>query len=260
MRTLAVCAVVGMLVMPMAATAQVVTVSVTNNQVAGGMAFGGLWSAFTDGSFDAFDDGGTASAGVELLAELGDSSTLATDLGGAGVSGVVMSPSAPPPFTPGETGSLMINVGDPTTNRYFSYGAMVVPSNDLFIGNDDPTGIEVFDAGGNFLGPITITLFGSNVWDAGTEVNDFSDGPAFLVGQDATMGTTEGGTIQAFFSQAGATTYIQSLNGMDTPAYTLTHPLEAGDLLATITITPEPASLAMLALGSVMVVTRRRRR
>ena len=260
MRKLSLCAVCGLLFLPAGAIAQVVTVSVTNNQPMGGMTFSPLWNAFHDGSFDAFDVGAMASQGVEDIAELGNGTQLGVELGAAGVANTLASPSGPPPFTPGQTNSMNINVGDPTVNRYFSYGAMVVPSNDLFLGNEGATDIEVFDAGGNFLGPITIMVFGSDIWDAGTEVNDFDDGAAFIDGSNATLGTSEGGTVQSFFSLAGATAYMMDLNGRQTPLYTLNDPLESGDLVATITITPEPASIAMLAIGGIALVTRRRTR
>ena len=35
---------------------------------------------------------------------------------------------------------------------------------------------------GNFLGPLTIQIFGLNVWDAGTEVNNIAFGAAFIAG------------------------------------------------------------------------------
>lgn len=233
-----------------------VSVEVTNNQPAGGFSFTPVWHAFHDGTFDMFDNGAAASAEIEALAELGDASLLDAAFG-AGVSGVLASPSGPPPFTPGQSNSTVLDVIDSTVNRYFSFASMIIPSNDLFIGNDDPMAIEVFDAGGNFLGPITLEVYGTGVWDAGTEVNDAADGPAFVVGQDATQGTDENSVIDVFFSLPDADDYMTALTGVETPAYTLTDPLTRAELIATVTITPEPASVLMVALGGLAIRRRR---
>ena len=68
----------------------------------------------------------------------------------------------PGSYPPGAEGSLVLSL-DPTDNRYLSFLSMVVPSNDAFIGNDDATGIELFDAMGNFVAT-DFTLTGSNIW------------------------------------------------------------------------------------------------
>jgi hypothetical protein len=56
-------------------------------------------------------------------------------------------------------------------NACFSYLAIVIPSNDAFIGNADPQAHRLFDAYGTFLGAY-FTIYGSDVPDAGPEVND----------------------------------------------------------------------------------------
>ncbi len=248
-----------LIALPLTASAQPITIEVTNEQPAGGFSITPVWHALHDGAFDMFDVGAAASAGLETIAEVGDPSVLDAAFAGSGVSGVLASASGPPPFTPGQSNSTTLDPVDPTLNRYFSFASMVIPSNDLFIGNDDSTGIEVFDAGGNFLGPLTLEVYGSDVWDAGTEVNDVTDGPAFVVGQDGGMGSDEGGTIHLFFSDAGADDYMTSLVGIETPAYTLTDPLTRAELVATIVITPEPTSFAALAMAGLGLTLFRRR-
>ncbi len=248
-----------LLVLPLAAaTGETVTVDVTNMQPDGGFTFSPPWVAFHDGTFDAFDSGSAASAAVEAVAELGDGSLLTADLGASGVAGMATSPDAPPPIIPGETGSLMLDIGDATVNRYFSFASMLVPSNDFFLGNDDPMAYEVFDASGNFLGPLTIQVYSDDAWDAGTEVNDITFGPAFIVGQDATAGTSEDGVVTPLFDVAGVDDYLASIVGMETPIGTLTDGLMPGELVATINITPEPGSLALVVVGMALAVTRRR--
>ena len=72
---------------------------------------------------------------------------------------------------------------------------MVVPSNDAFVGNDDPLAIPLFDAFDNLIAQ-TIIVTGDQVWDAGTEVND--EVPANTVGLGQAMpntGVDEGGVV-----------------------------------------------------------------
>ena len=237
---------------------EVVTVEVSNMHP-GLFSFTPPWVAFHDGTFDAFDAGSPASMGIETIAELGDFSVLAGEFAGSaasGVDGAVLSDDPPPPFLPGEGGALMLDIGDASVHRYFSFASMLLPSNDAFIGNDDPMAYEIFDAGGSFLGPVTIDVYASDVWDAGTEVNDISSGPAFVVGADATAGTDEDGMVMHLFSTPGVDDYLASMVGVETPIGTIMDPLMAGDLLATITIVPEPACLALL--GVALIAIRRR--
>ena len=248
-------------VMPIAAaTAETVTVQVTNNQPTGGFTFSPPWIAFHDGTFDGFNSGIAASAGIEGIAELGNPTQLNAEFaasGASGVTGMVMSPNDPPPFIPGETGSMMVDVGNAAVNRYFSFGAMLVPSNDFFLGNDNPMGYEIFDAAGNFLGPIEIRIYSDDAWDAGTEVNDLMNGAAFIVGQDPTMGAMENGVVTPLFNVAGVDSYLSAIVGMQTPIGTLTDGLSRGELVATIQIVPEPGSLMLLVLGLAAALRRR---
>ena len=136
---------------------------------------------------------------------------------------------------------------------------MVVPTNDLFIGNGNSTGIELFDAAGNFNGPITLTIFGSNVWDAGTEVNNADDGAAFLQGVDATLGTPENGDVTLFADVPGYIAYLDSLVGRTTaPGFDITSTFRQDTAIARITIVPSPATLALAPLAG-LALTRRRR-
>lgn len=60
----------------------------------------------------------------------------------------------------------------PSKHRYFSYVGKVGPSDDAFIGNDDPRMYEVFDESGLYKGPVVISVRGSQVLDAGVKLND----------------------------------------------------------------------------------------
>ncbi len=260
-RTLTTCAIVALA----AGTASASNVNITfeNLQPAGGLSFTPLWIGIHNNTFNNFDPGSPASDfdGIEQIAELGDVSAqsarnLATQADA--FDGVLFGPGAPPVFGPGESSSMTYDVGDATINRYFSYASMVVPTNDLFIGNGNA--VEIFDADGNFLGPITIEIFGSNVWDAGTEVNDIENGPAFIPGQDAEEGAEEGGVITSFLSQDGAADYLTSIVGVETAAGdTISTTFGEADLIARITIVPSPGGVVAFAALGLAAAARRRR-
>jgi hypothetical protein len=226
-----------------------------------------LWFGLHDGSFDLFSPGVAATPGLKLVAEQGDISTLngefaAANAPGAFRQGVVTGPQGfgsvagqPPVIDPGETGSTTLSPINPAAYRYFSFASMVIPSNDSFIGNGDPMGYEVFDAAGNFNGAITITLLGSDIYDAGTEVNN-TIGAAFSTVGGA--GTVEGGTV-AQLAAGGLDNFLGT--GIP-PGGTIQNLISPNRVLATITITqvPEPASLGIWMLGAFGVIAMRRRK
>lgn len=64
---------------------------------------------------------------------------------------------------------------DPSRHRYLSFLSAIKPSDDAFVGNDNPMRYEIFDAQGNFLGPFSIDIYGSDVLDAGVRANEEAD-------------------------------------------------------------------------------------
>lgn len=202
-----------------AAQATTLEISITNTAQAGGFAITPVYSAFHDGAFDAFDAGSAASAGVELIAETGMTGGLPGErlaVSPDSVAVVVGAPqSGPPTIDPGETGTATINV-DGSINRYFTFLSMLVPSNDTFLGNDDPTAFTLFDGMGNFLGDRVIDVTAAFLFDAGTEVNNPLNGPAFVAMQDALAGEVENGVVhgvESFAAFAGVQTPLGILDG-----------------------------------------------
>lgn len=182
-----------------AAHAVPVTVTVTNEQAEGGLSLTPLWLAFFDGqSFDAFDAGEAATQGVEDIAELGVASTIRDELLAAQADsqgGLITAPGGfpgAPIIEPGETVSVTFDV-DPESQGWVQFLSMILPSNDNFVGLDDA--VRLFAEDGSFLGPQSFSLTSEFAFDAGTEVNDLSDGPAFVAGQVDTDGTPEGGVV-----------------------------------------------------------------
>ncbi|MCP5524993.1 MAG: spondin domain-containing protein [Verrucomicrobiales bacterium] len=185
--------------LPVRAAPMDLMVTVESLAPANGTLVAPVWIGFHDGTFDGFDAGGMASAALESLAEDGDAAPLDAAFQGSGsgqVSGVIASEGALPPFAPGSHASMRFRLDSALpTSRYLSYAAMVVPSNDAFIGNDDPRAIPVFDEAGRFVGG-SLVVAGTEVWDAGTEVNDeLPMNTAFLGQAAANTGSTEGSGV-----------------------------------------------------------------
>ncbi len=243
------------------ALATQVSITVENLAPSGGLYFTPLWVGFHDGTFDSFDLGATAGSSIEAIAEEGDVSGIRADFASVagGTDGVVTGPAGfpgPPVFDPGESSSLVINL-NPSTNRYFSFSSMVIPSNDAFIGNDNPMAYEIFDATGVFAGPLDILVLGNEIWDAGTEVND-GQGAAF---------SALGGTSTDEMASISVHSGLGSLLGTSTVAGTTIDPVlgdftQTGFQLARITINavPEPGLLALFGLGIGLMLTSGKRR
>lgn len=180
-----------------------IVVTVENLLGEGGTFLTPVWFGFHDGSsFDLFDVGAPASTGLERLAEDGVVAPISAEFvaqaGENGIDSTVFGPGGVPgPIDPGETASAVLNVNpDLVGQGFFTWATMVIPSNDAFLAvPDDAFADPIFDADGNFLGPIVIERSGADVLDAGTEVNN-EIGAAFLDQTALDEGTPEGGTVQ----------------------------------------------------------------
>ena len=234
-----------------------------------------LWFGFHNNtSFDTFNVGGTASAGLQEIAELGSVGTFNNEfIAAAGtpgnIQGVATAPGGfpnAPVVEPGETGTGFVTPNNPANYQYLNFASMLIGSNDLFIGNDNPAAYQVFTSTGainDASGVFEIGVYQDSLYDAGTEINDPSatGGAAFIAGATATDGADENGTIQ-LATQADLSTY----NGANTPINTLNDTTFGdGVRIATIRVSfvpaaiPEPSSLVVLGLGLGGMFLRRRR-
>ncbi len=164
----------------------------TNASPAGGTFLTPFWFAAHDGSFDLYNRNEAASPGLEALAEDGNFDPINAEvvaLDADAVTGAVF--GAGGPLATGETGSTIIEV-DGVSNGFVSLGAMILPSNDAFVGTGAP--IQLFDEYGNFLGQQAVYFSGENVLDAGTEVNTEEDA-AFLNQTGPNTGIDENGVV-----------------------------------------------------------------
>ena len=163
-----------LLALPGAAQAQMqsVTVTVQNLAPASGIAFAPLHFGFNQGSFDAFNLGGVATAPIISVAEGGSGNVWQAEFAAADPTATRGTIGGA--LTPGNSASLSFTV-DPAINAFFTFASMVVPSNDLFIGND--SAIRLFDAAGNLL-ISSIDQLARQSWDNGSEVADPANTPA----------------------------------------------------------------------------------
>ena len=255
------------------ARANPVRITVTNELDSGGVFFTPVWMGLHDGTFDTYNAGETLNPDfsfAERLVEEGFTDTITSAFAASnpgGLQGTLLSAGAPP-FGPGESASMDFSVTDPTSQRYLSYMSMIVPSNDLFFGNDDPTEYELFDASGNFNGPVTILVLGQDVYDAGTEANDPNDGGAFIAGVDMALGTTTSDPVTRFLVLPGSGADLDELIGLVTASGdTISLPFTNTSVIASISVQviPEPSTILLVsmgvgAIGASGIVRRRRRR
>ena len=179
-----------------------VTVTVENLAPLNGTLLTPLWVGFHNGQFDTYDRGRPASLGLERVAEDGAVELINNEfsLSGNGlVQGAITGPggATPGPIDPGEitSATFTLDTEDPRS-RFFNYAAMVLPSNDAFIANGDPTAREIIDENGNFLGA-NFLISGSEVLDAGTEVNDEGVESTAFFGQTVpNTGVQENGVVE----------------------------------------------------------------
>ncbi len=231
-----------------AAPVQALTVEVTIQNLApvNGNALTPMWIGFHDGSFDIYDAGAPASGFLEALAEDGNTGPIsdAFDAGGGYAQSTVAGPGGP--IMPGEVATFRIEL-DPGNPTWFSFAAMILPSNDAFIANGDPLAHQLFDGSGGFTA-IDLFLLGTSVLDAGTEVNDeFPENTAFFGQSMPNTGVTEGGVVGPHpgFLPAG------SGGILDDPAFANADFLRENYPIAQIRVSavPVPGALVLMLSG-----------
>jgi hypothetical protein len=246
------------------AQAAIVNVTVTFENLAptNSVSFAPLRVGFNNGTFDSFNIGTTATAPIISIAE-----------GGSGSDWFPAFAAADPTAVLGSVGGAIVPTGnagggfgssasrtfvvDTAVNRFFTFASMVVPSNDLFIGNDNPAAFQILDNAGNLL-ISQINQTASQIWDANSEVADPANA-AFVVGGVNGNRTPENGVVAFDFSE------LNVFNGLTTGAgYTFNNSLvgstNIGRISFSVTAVPEPSSMALVGLVAIGVVVRRFRK
>jgi hypothetical protein len=248
-------AAMAVILMASSARADELQITVTNDQPAGGFALAPVWFGVQDGTFTTFTPGQSASSAIATLAQFGNTAPLTTlfQSQNVGVDTTLVSGGTLAQFLPGQSNSTILNISNPSVDQFLSFAGMVVPSNDFFMGNATP--LQIFNADGSFKGPMTINIYGSNIWDSDTEAQSTTTALTFIQGQTPGSGTQiTNGSITSLFSESAAPGFLQGIEGLTTVAgYVITHVPTSTDPIATIQISsvPEPASLVMLGMGVV---------
>jgi hypothetical protein len=247
-----------------------VVVQVQNLSETNGFWLSTMWVGFHDGSFDLFDAGvhTRPGGGLERLAEDGNPEPLRAEFAQqtpGGISGIIEAPGGIGDlvfFGPGETASMRFTV-DPVSQRFMSFAAAVMPANDAFIGNEDQRGIELFSETGWWWGTRLIEIGGCDVWDAGTEWNTMKDA-GFLNQSAPNDGIATVADIVPHRELVQYKMYAAAIEGATNSLGIYFDP-EAADFVANnrpvcrIIIIPEPATVALLAAGALMLRRTRRR-
>jgi hypothetical protein len=148
--------VAGSLNSPLVMASEAMTVEITN--LSNALYYTPLLVSVHDGDTHMFQVGSAASASLQAMAEGGDISGLVTDLASVGANNVtnpaggLLAPGA------SATATIEVNKG----NHYLSIAAMLLPTNDGFVGLD---ALRLPKKGGSHT-------FYLNGYDAGTEAND----------------------------------------------------------------------------------------
>lgn len=235
-----------------------VRVSIESLVPANSISFAALRIGFHSGIYDSFNNGQTASPAIVSIAEGGLGGDWFPAFSAADPTATLgtVAPNPAGPTTPGLTGTAVFTV-DPTVNPFFTFGAMVVPSNDYFIGNDSPTQYQLFDGLGN-LNITSITQTASDIWDAGSETTVAANA-AFLAIGNNDLRTPQNGVVSFDFAD------LSTFNGLTTAVgYTFDSQLTADTEVYRISfaVVPEPGTLGLFAFGGLAaaLVARRRSR
>lgn len=236
-----------------------VTINIENLAPANSVSFAPLHYGFHRGVFDPFDINEAGGAAVTSVAEGGGGEAWQAEFAAAdptanrGTIGMAL--------LPGQSRSQTLMV-DFALNPFFSFGTMVVPSNDLFLGNDSATRFRIFDDGGMLL-VSSISQFTGSIWDNGSELADPANA-AFVVGGNNDARTPELGVVTFDASELAA------FDGLTTAAgYTFDADLLApGAEIYRISFSvarpgvgvPEPAMLGLAGVGALSAVHLLRRR
>lgn len=206
------------------------------------------WVGLHGGSFDLFNPGERATPGLEALAEGGNTALLGEEFARQGRLQTTLGNGAVQFLSPGETVEGSIDIRNAANYRYFSFASMLIPSNDAFIGNEDPFAYELFDASGNFNGTQTIDIFASDIYDAGTEVNDGQGAAGFSLGFGGQGGGTS--TDDPTGTVGLHPDLLANIEGFETAAgTTVTDLLTPEEPIARITITAGDSINTVQAVG-----------
>jgi hypothetical protein len=134
-----------------------------------GVWFSPIWAGIHNGGFDFFNVGETAADSVRFLAESSDLGPIRSQFSNNTRNNVFQTSTGGGNISPGDERETCFSIdeNDLTQDLYLSYAAAVLPSNDAFIGNNNPTQYKIYDASDEELEDVQFCV--NEVLDAGTE-------------------------------------------------------------------------------------------
>lgn len=249
---------IGMLCVPNISRAAVVDVTVRFENLAptNSISFAPLRVGFNNGTFDSFDINTAATAPIISVAEGGSGSDWFPAFMSADPTSVLGTVAAGGPFLPGGSGSATFRV-DTNVNQFFTFAGMVIPSNDLFIGNDNPQGFRILDGAGNLL-INQINQSAASIWDAGSE-QAIAANAAFLQGSNNDDRVAQNGVVTFAFSELNAYDGLTTAAGYVFDADLITSDTAIARISFSVSAVPEPSSAALLGVFAFGAVLRRKR-
>jgi hypothetical protein len=228
-----------------------VTVTIENLAPINSISFAPLRIGFGNGTFDSFNNGQAAGAAIVSVAEGGSGSAWFPAFAAAEPNSIRGSVGGA--LLPGATASAKFTFDTMSVNnRFFTFANMVIPSNDLFLGNDNPTAFQLFNPDGS-LAITTITQTAGQIWDANSEVA-IAANAAFLVGGNNDLRVMENGLVGFDRSELSVYNGLQTAAGYVFDSTLL--PSNSQDIYrisfsSTASSAPEPGTLtlAVTALG-----------
>ena len=128
-----------------------------------------LFYSAGNSNYDIFQVGGTSSLGIKRIAEGGNTGPQLALANAAGSDVAHYGVVGGSPLGPGLT--RWQNFSTDASHGYFSFASMLGKTNDGFIGESvSSAGLKLFNGWGGSKG-FTYEIFGSDAWDAGTELN-----------------------------------------------------------------------------------------
>ncbi|MEO1336618.1 MAG: spondin domain-containing protein [Myxococcota bacterium] len=213
-----------------------------------------VWVGFHEGRFDTYDgnqpasnDPRPGSLAMERLCEDGNNGPISEDFAALsqGLDATIAGPNGP--LAPGEvvSSAFLLDANSPD-QRYFSYASMILPSNDFCISNGNPQRHLIFDDNGQFVAQ-DFFVAGSEVLDAGTEVNDEVPANTAFFGQATPdTGVDENGTIGTLGGDRPAIGFRAKGTGsvLDDPRFRMADFLLPGYPVTKISFAAAPAVVA----------------
>ncbi len=243
-----------------AALATSVEVTITSNAPTGGVYLTPMWVGFHDGSFDSYDGGQPSQPALEALAEDGNTGPISDVFAGTLVGDNVASRvqgTIGGLLAPGTSFSQTFDISDDGSNTYFSYAAMVLPSNDYYVANGNPFAHSLQALFNGITDEIIFNIgLPGTVNDAGTEINDFAtsagNGLFGLPGGQTgpNQGADEGGVNANVMGDPFAG-FLNTPGGVDLSLFNFNDASLYANGIATISIrvVPIPAALPLFACG-----------